>query len=105
MLTVSLFLTACSIPSHTAREGIAYNMAQPAHMQKEIISAPPFEITTYQRISNPSTHTANVYIEGDGLAWITRRRLSSNSTPTNPVALKLATLMSFILHALANIRA
>ncbi len=31
-----------------------------------------------------------VYIEGDGNAWINRYRLSSDPTPDNPVALKLA---------------
>ena len=31
-----------------------------------------------------------VYIEGDGQAWITRRRLSDDPTPSDPVALRLA---------------
>ncbi|WP_188748386.1 alpha/beta hydrolase [Marinobacterium zhoushanense] len=31
-----------------------------------------------------------VYIEGDGLAWISRSRPSPNPTPVNPVALNLA---------------
>ena len=33
--------------------------------------------------------TIDLYIEGDGLAWQTRTRISSNPTPINPVALKL----------------
>ncbi len=31
-----------------------------------------------------------VYIEGDGLAWISKNRPSTNPTPMNPVGLKLA---------------
>lgn len=36
--------------------------------------------------------TLSIYIEGDGLAWLTRTQASPNPTPTNPVALKLALL-------------
>lgn len=37
-----------------------------------------------------STRTLHVYIEGDGLAWLSRTRPSDDPTPTNPVALTLA---------------
>jgi dienelactone hydrolase len=33
-----------------------------------------------------------VYIEGDGMAWISRDQLSSNPTPVQPIALKLASI-------------
>ena len=33
--------------------------------------------------------TMRIYIEGDGLAWITANRVSSNPTPLNPIAFKL----------------
>jgi pimeloyl-ACP methyl ester carboxylesterase len=32
----------------------------------------------------------HVYLEGDGLAWLTRRRASSDPTPEDPVGLELA---------------
>lgn len=32
----------------------------------------------------------HLYIEGDGLAWVTSSRISNNPTPLDPVALKLA---------------
>ena len=34
--------------------------------------------------------TLRIYIEGDGLAWITSRRPSKNPTPVKPVALEMA---------------
>ena len=39
----------------------------------------------------------NIYIEGDGRSWVSRYQLSSNPTPINPVALRLA-----IIHADKN---
>ncbi|WP_414683398.1 lipase family protein, partial [Methylophaga sp. UBA5088] len=31
-----------------------------------------------------------IYIEGDGLAWLNRRKISSDPTPVDPLVLKLA---------------
>lgn len=59
------------------------------NFRKEIISTDSFEITTYFKIIDKK-QPINVYIEGDGLAWVTRHRRSSNPTPDNPVALRLA---------------
>ena len=50
-----------------------------------------FQLVTFQRISQPGADVT-VYIEGDGLAWLSRTRPSSNPTPANPLALKLASL-------------
>lgn len=36
----------------------------------------------------------NVYIEGDGRSWVSRYQLSSDPTPINPVALRLALIHS-----------
>ncbi|WP_300670601.1 hypothetical protein [Desulfoluna sp.] len=37
----------------------------------------------------PHSDVLRVYIEGDGLAWRTRRRLSAHPSPVNPTALNL----------------
>jgi pimeloyl-ACP methyl ester carboxylesterase len=37
-----------------------------------------------------------VYIEGDGMAWISRDQLSNNPTPVRPVALELASMDSSV---------
>lgn len=39
---------------------------------------------------NTSKKTARIYIEGDGLAWVSRQTPSLDPTPTYPLALKLA---------------
>jgi dienelactone hydrolase len=39
---------------------------------------------------NPPDNPLSIYIEGDGLAWISSTRLSGNPTPRNPVGLELA---------------
>ncbi len=92
LLTLAAVVTGCSIPTKNMRQNHANDIASQSNMSKTIISAPPFEFTTYQKIKAPQYHTANIYIEGDGLAWITRRRISSDPTPSRPIALQLAIL-------------
>ncbi len=55
------------------------------------IPATPFLLTSYERISAPNK-TVNLYIEGDGRAWLNKSTPSLDPTPKNPLALKLAAL-------------
>jgi len=48
-------------------------------------------LTTYERVGGKND-LANIYIEGDGRAWVSKNRPSLDPTPKNPVALKLAQL-------------
>ena len=59
-------------------------------MRERDIPAGAFLIRAYERVDKPSAATARVYIEGDGLAWLSRSRPSPDPTPINPVALSLA---------------
>lgn len=52
---------------------------------------PGFKLLSYYKITNPKL-PVNVYIEGDGFAWVNASRLSSNPTPKDAFTLKLATL-------------
>jgi hypothetical protein len=54
------------------------------------IKTDSFHLFSYQKITDKSDKVLNVYIEGDGLAWRSRYRLSHNPTPTNPISLKMA---------------
>jgi len=87
-----LHLSGCK-PVSTVKERIDY--AQALSKQSEltplIIETPPFKLQSFFRIDDPQK-PLRVYIEGDGLAWISRNRLSENPTPTKPVGLELATL-------------
>jgi len=59
----------------------------------ERIITDKFLLTTYQRFQHKDkSKQLVVYIEGDGMAWISRDQLSNNPTPVHPVALELASL-------------
>nr|WP_096260221.1 alpha/beta hydrolase [Lebetimonas natsushimae] len=84
-----LFLTAClNIPTPEQRFHTAENLA--VNMNKKIYHTKYFDIFSYQKISG-NCKDIHVYIEGDGLSWVTSTTISSNPTPINPLALKLAT--------------
>ncbi len=46
--------------------------------------------TAIDTSATPTTDTLTVYIEGDGLAWISKSQVSPNPTPSEPTALKMA---------------
>jgi hypothetical protein len=48
-------------------------------------------IKGYKRLRKPGA-LLRIYIEGDGLAWVSSRRPSSNPTPIEPLALRLAAI-------------
>jgi dienelactone hydrolase len=87
---LALGLAACETSPLTMRQEVATRLASPAWMIKRQIPAGLFALTAYERM-----HTrfapADVYIEGDGTAWLSKKRMSRNPTPKNPVALHLAT--------------
>lgn len=86
-------LTACgamNMFSTGNRYEIAKRLAAPVQMYPTVIKADPFMIQSYARIYKPGA-PATIYIEGDGLAFISRNQPSLDPTPKNPVALHLAT--------------
>lgn len=54
------------------------------------VGVPNFELMAFIPKDARSGDELTVYIEGDGLAWITPYRPSTNPTPINPMGLKLA---------------
>lgn len=69
----------------------AQQMAQAAGMQKSAITTDGFVLIAYSRLTDAS-QPVNVYIEGDGLAWLSRHQLSADPTPRRAIGLTLATL-------------
>ena len=63
------------------------------NFHKKVIQTKLFKLISYQKLSRTS-EIAVVYIEGDGLAWKNKYKVSQNPTPNNPIALELATLDS-----------
>ena len=81
-----VFLAGCS--SSTSLSGIQQISAKGQFIEKHI-QAPPFLLTSYEKI-NDKNGMAHIYIEGDGRAWLSKKRPSLDPTPKNPVAFKLA---------------
>ena len=90
MTSALAVLAGCGTSSLTMRHEVAERLATPAWMIERRIPAAPFSLTAYERMHERFA-PANIYIEGDGLAWLSKRQKSLNPTPMNPVALHLAT--------------
>jgi hypothetical protein len=94
ILTIALLSSGCvSKLSPKVRQQTADTVAQAGNLVQQKIATDDFLLTTYQRFDATSDNKQMVvYIEGDGMAWISRDQLSSNPTPVQPVALKLASI-------------
>lgn len=88
-LSLLIVIAACTTHSPLIKEEIAKRIAGPAWMVERLIPAEPFALSAFERMHEHNA-PANLYIEGDGEAWSTRISQSKNPTPSNPVALHLA---------------
>lgn len=64
-------------------------LAQAAGLQREPVSAPPFLLTAYARVTR-ADQPLTIYIEGDGQAWRNRYEPSGDPTPRRALGLSLA---------------
>lgn len=85
----ALLLVGCASVSLDGRYDLARKIAAGANMQPQTLYAAPFILSAFVKASAPGA-PAHVYIEGDGLAWLSRSQPSLNPTPTDPIALRLA---------------
>lgn len=83
-----LLLAGCVAGPH-ARFHEAVSTARKAGLQLHVVDAGAFRLATWSRLQAPGK-PVDVYIEGDGFAWVTPHRPSDNPTPIDPVGLKLA---------------
>jgi len=90
----ALMSSSCSSKlSPKVRQHTADTVAQTGNLVQQKIATDNFLLTTYQRFDGTADNKQMVvYIEGDGMAWISRDQLSNNPTPVQPVALKLASV-------------
>jgi pimeloyl-ACP methyl ester carboxylesterase len=88
MLAAVLLLAGCGSPA--ARHDVAREIAEKGQFAERQVPADPFLLTVFERVQTGNATTADVYIEGDGLAWLGRHRPSPDPSPTDPVALRLA---------------
>ncbi|MCC6598613.1 MAG: alpha/beta hydrolase [Alphaproteobacteria bacterium] len=74
-----------------SRITFANNLAAHARLQRKDLHTGGYTLASWQRLDAPG-EPIHLYIEGDGLAWLSRRTPSLDPTPTQPVALELAAL-------------
>ncbi|NVK71894.1 MAG: alpha/beta hydrolase [Oceanospirillaceae bacterium] len=92
LVVMALVLQGCARFSVESRVENADSMAEQAGWKKQTLFTEYFAIRSYAPSLEKATPNDSlaIYIEGDGLAWISRTKPSSNPTPINPVALRLA---------------
>lgn len=93
ILLATLVLGGCAGASSSlaTRHSTAIGIAAPAAMNERIIAAGNFNLTAWERAPKPN-EPVNLYIEGDGLAWLNKYTKSMNPTPPDPLALRLAAI-------------
>lgn len=88
---LSVLLSACvSIPSPAERRALADKLASARGWQGERLQAGGFELQAYLPARQAQSEILTVYIEGDGLAWLSPSQPSGDPTPRDPLALRLA---------------
>ena len=83
-----IFLANCSSSYSPNQRNDIIEDLNSSRFNENIYSAKFFNIYSLEKIKNNKDLT--VYIEGDGLSWVDRFTPSSNPTPTDPLAFKMA---------------
>lgn len=87
-----LGVTGCTTPRHSViqRSEQAQLLATVSGWNNLPLKVPGFELMAFLPQGTRLGNELTVYIEGDGLAWLTPIQPSKNPTPLNPMGLKLA---------------
>jgi len=91
LCVAAFFLYGCAAGTVTDRMSLADRIGHKAGLEKSYLKTSSFILTAYSRASRPGG-TLNLYIEGDGSAWITPTWRSVDPSPRNPLGLKMAAL-------------
>lgn len=90
-LVILLLITACgTTPSPDIRYTHATMLAASRGWEASPLTQQSLPITAFLPSKPQPVSNLNIYIEGDGLAWISRSKVSSDPTPITPLALQLA---------------
>lgn len=71
------------------RDAHAQTLAEAGGLHRETVQGGPFVLTVFSRITRPDA-PVRIYIEGDGLAWLSRTEPSLDPTPVAATGLALA---------------
>lgn len=91
LLFLIIALLAAGCASVGDRYEAADRIAAENGFARTFVKTDNFTLTTYKRFTRP-LDDLNVYIEGDGSAWLSRTRLSDDPTPRRPLVLELAAM-------------
>ncbi|GAB6070770.1 hypothetical protein JCM30760_18670 [Thiomicrorhabdus hydrogeniphila] len=88
----AVLLGCAGVPSVSERQNYANVLVKKNEWHKQVIRTKRFDLIAFlpNVVHNHKSDVLTVYIEGDGLAWISPNVPSHNPTPINPLALKLA---------------
>lgn len=87
---MALLFFALSLSGCASRTETATSVAATRGWVQRIIATPDFDIATWAPRSFVPGRPLAIYIEGDGLAFLSTTRISDDPTPTKPLALQLA---------------
>jgi len=90
-LTIIILLSACSNTLWTSDIQLANTISEPARLKSNTYKAGQFIVHSRERFDKPG-EDLSIYLEGDGLAWVSRTEPSRDPTPDNPIGLKLTAL-------------
>ena len=79
-----------SVISPEARIIHADTLAKMAGWHEHTIHTTLFTLKSYHSPAQKKTNTLTIYIEGDGLAWLSQEMPSANPTPIIPTGLRMA---------------
>lgn len=86
------FITGCICKEDiSGRLEYANVLANKSDMVFKEVKTSFFTLTAYSRITDKKL-PFNIYIEGDGFAWLGKHMISENPTPVAPLALELASV-------------
>ena len=87
-----LFISGCgyTVPTDKQRQSTLQNLIKVKKLAKETIITKEFNLlSVHPNLSTCRGAILNLYIEGDGLPWVTSTVISDDPTPINPLGLKL----------------
>jgi dienelactone hydrolase len=92
LLAALLGLTACAgVPDHASRQDTAQRLAAAGQLAALSLDTSTFSLAAWAGpVGQAQGGLLTVYIEGDGLAWLSAQTPSADPTPLNPLALRLA---------------
>jgi len=89
-IVVAMFSACVNVASLRERNLHADTLASDHGWQRLQVPAGKFNLMAYVPKSTAHADVLTVYIEGDGLAWLSGSQPSENPTPIHPVGLELA---------------